>query len=241
MHVGYKRMILFLLAFVLAFSLAGCGSTEDASSSNTDKKIEKSEKKESAKQEKKADAEEEDAKATEEKAATEASGEQAQTTTEASGAADNQATNSQTNNQSVSSTQATTSTKTQSIQSTQPQQQATQPVAPAQTQPSNPAPQHAVTISVIGPADHRNILGTTKINIKEGDTVYDILLKTGLQVDARNDYGSKYVEGIENIYEGDYPGQSGWTYKLNGVLLPVSAGKAAVKDGDKIVWEYVGG
>lgn len=83
------------------------------------------------------------------------------------------------------------------------------------------------------------------MDINTGDTVMDVLLKIekseNISVESRNDYGSTYVEAIDGIYEGDYPGQSGWTYKLNGIMVQESAGKAAVKDGDQIVWAYVGG
>ncbi len=86
------------------------------------------------------------------------------------------------------------------------------------------------------------ILGETKCEIEQGDTVYDVLAeitaekKIHLETSGTND--SVYVEGINNIYEFDYGDLSGWMYYVNGEAASVSCGKYVLSDGDTVEWTY---
>ncbi|MEH7253679.1 DUF4430 domain-containing protein [Neobacillus niacini] len=114
----------------------------------------------------------------------------------------------------------------------------TTPAVPAETK----VPAATVTISIKGPKDRGTILAPTKVESKEGDTIYDILLQTtkkhGIQMETRGSGASAYVEGIDNIYEFDYGVKSGWVFELNGVSLTKSIGTMKVNDGDSIECYY---
>jgi hypothetical protein len=223
----YKYLITLLLAFVLTLSLVACGQTSESGKSDADKK--------SVKTEEKLKGEKKDSKQGEE---------QSEATQVDPATADSQAATSGETN----ATAATNQAAPQSNQTVAKNTQATptpQPSAPvpqtAQAAPSNPAPvAKTVTVSIMGPKG-ATMLSPKKIEIKEGDTVFSALKATGKNVASSGSGSATYVEGIDNVYEGDYGGTSGWTYKLNGTLTPKSAGSVTVKDGDQIVWEYVGG
>ena len=51
-------------------------------------------------------------------------------------------------------------------------------------------------------------------------------------------YNSKYIEGINNIYEFDCGSASGWMYRVNGTYNSYSCSEIKVKNGDKIQWLY---
>ncbi len=93
------------------------------------------------------------------------------------------------------------------------------------------------------PADG-TILPTTKVTVKEGSTVFDVLNKVcrnkGIQVESSYTpaYGSYYVEGINYLYEFDGGNLSGWMYKVNGWFPNYGCSSYTLKDGDKIVWVY---
>ncbi|PEN07591.1 hypothetical protein CN630_33620, partial [Bacillus wiedmannii] len=58
-----------------------------------------------------------------------------------------------------------------------------------------PKPQaKQVTISVKGHEGY--LLGAKKVDVQEGDTVYKVLQRTGLDVDASGSKDSIYVKGI---------------------------------------------
>ena len=66
------------------------------------------------------------------------------------------------------------------------------------------------------------ILKKTTVSFCEGETVYDVLVRTckaagvQLEVSYSGGYGSYYVEGIGHLYEFDCGRQSGWVYTVNG-------------------------
>ena len=116
------------------------------------------------------------------------------------------------------------------------------PPSTAPAVPETKVPAASVTISIKGPKDRGAILASTKVEFKEGQTVYDILLQTtkkhGIQIETRGSGATAYVEGIDNIYEFDYGVKSGWVFELNGVSLTKSIGTMIVKDGDTIECYY---
>lgn len=88
------------------------------------------------------------------------------------------------------------------------------------------------------------ILGETKFEIKDGDTVFDVLLRETRNKRIHMDfvespvYGSTYIKGISNIYEFDAGDLSGWMYCVNGVFPNYGCSNYELKDGDVIQWKY---
>lgn len=107
--------------------------------------------------------------------------------------------------------------------------------------PKKPVPQATATISITGDRGSP-ILPATRVEVKQGDTVYDLLFRVtsqyGIQMEKRGAGAMLYVEGINNLYEFDGGPESGWMYRVNGVFPNKSAGVFAVKSGDRIEWLY---
>ncbi|MGL4848637.1 MAG: DUF4430 domain-containing protein [Clostridium sp.] len=86
------------------------------------------------------------------------------------------------------------------------------------------------------------LLGEQKVEIKEGETVFDILMKviqkTKLHMEYTGGGSAIYIEGIDNLYEFDCGKFSGWMYSVNGVYPNYGVGAYKVKDGDKITFNY---
>lgn len=80
---------------------------------------------------------------------------------------------------------------------------------------------------------------SNQIQIKGGESVYDILKATGASVSARNTGYGLYIEGINGRFEFDEGPTSGWVYTVNGTRPNTSCSNYEVKSGDKIVWTYV--
>lgn len=80
-----------------------------------------------------------------------------------------------------------------------------------------------------------------KMTIQSGESVYDILKRTGVNVSARNSKYGIYVEGIGGRFEFDEGPTSGWVYYVNGTEPSTSCDNYKVKSGDHIVWDYVEG
>lgn len=91
------------------------------------------------------------------------------------------------------------------------------------------------------------ILEETKYSIEEGDTALTILEKAtkdkkihlDYQSAEESPYGTAYVKGINNIYEGSCGDMSGWSYNANGDTATVACSDYELKDGDKIQWEFI--
>ncbi|MCQ2546363.1 MAG: DUF4430 domain-containing protein [Clostridia bacterium] len=77
--------------------------------------------------------------------------------------------------------------------------------------------------------------------ISEGDTVYDILMKTELAVSAEDTGNGLSVEAIEGVANGDKGKTSGWLFTVNGEMPMNYCDKVEVSDGDEIVWEFAEG
>ena len=89
------------------------------------------------------------------------------------------------------------------------------------------------------------ILSTSTVEFKQGETVYDILKRScsaaGIPMSARKSSMGIYVEGINNLFEFDCGGTSGWMYSVNGSDPNHSCGVHKIKNGDKIIWHYTCG
>ncbi|WP_347561222.1 DUF4430 domain-containing protein [Senegalia massiliensis] len=90
------------------------------------------------------------------------------------------------------------------------------------------------------------ILKKSKFELKDGENVFDILVKAvrqnrihmEYQGANENQYGSVYIQGINNIYEFSVGELSGWMYKVNGWYPNYGASLYKLKDGDNISWNY---
>ncbi len=86
-------------------------------------------------------------------------------------------------------------------------------------------------------------LPPTEVEIEEGDTVLDVLIKMTkrekIQMDYRGGRGATaYVEGIDNVYEFDRGQGSGWMYRVNGVFPDRGVGVVPLLPGDCVEWLY---
>lgn len=90
------------------------------------------------------------------------------------------------------------------------------------------------------------ILPTTQYVLRTGDTVFDILdravrhnqIQFEYQGADQNVFGSVYVQGINYLYEFSCGANSGWIYRVNGVVPSVGCSKYDLQDGDVIEWIY---
>lgn len=82
------------------------------------------------------------------------------------------------------------------------------------------------------------VLASTQVEIKEGDSVYQILERAcannGISLIANNGY----VRFIHEVGEFDAGQTSGWLYQVNGVSPSVGANGYKVKANDVIAWRY---
>lgn len=161
-----------------------------------------------------------------------------------------------TNQESADTTEKRTPETTQE---TTEEHQETKTTKPAETVPMKQA--DAVTISItcgeildnmdklkkgkeyFVPSDGV-ILGETSVEIKDGDTVFDVLKsvceRNGIQLEFAYSgvFGSYYIEGINQLYEKDCGFMSGWIYIVNGEYPSVGSSVYKLKNGDNIMFIY---
>lgn len=93
-------------------------------------------------------------------------------------------------------------------------------------------------ISIIG-YEGQEILPVCKVALRDGETVMELLLRVAEAKKIPVEHAAGYVEGIGNLYEFDHGGESGWVYTVGGQKSSVSATEYSLRDGDKVLWEYV--
>ncbi|MEG0894906.1 MAG: DUF4430 domain-containing protein [Oscillospiraceae bacterium] len=87
------------------------------------------------------------------------------------------------------------------------------------------------------------ILPVTKVEIKEGDTVFNVLTRVCEKYKIHMEYSGGtnsgcYVEGINNLYEFDGGRWSGWMYCVNDWYPNYGCGVYFLKPGEVIEWNY---
>ncbi|MGG1674493.1 DUF4430 domain-containing protein [Neobacillus sp. NRS-1170] len=240
------KSALLIFIFLLAFSLIGCSQGSDSSKETkkeikTTEEVKKEEKDSKVVEEQKPEQVKENetttAAPTEEKQPEQAAP-KANSTTQTAQTSQPKTTPSKTTTQPAKTNGTSTST-----QQSKPSAAATTPKPNTTTQ--TPKPVTSVTLSIIGPKDRGTILGATKVNFNDGDTIFDIISqatkKQGITVDSRGSGATAYIEGIDNIYEFDYGAKSGWVFKHNGASITKSIGVIKIKDGDRIECYYTEG
>lgn len=84
-------------------------------------------------------------------------------------------------------------------------------------------------------------LEETEYDINEGDTIYDIMVKTGIAVSAEDTGNGLAIEAIGGVANGDMGKLSGWLFTVNGEMPMDYCDKIEVNDGDEIVWDFAEG
>lgn len=88
------------------------------------------------------------------------------------------------------------------------------------------------------------IVRRTKVKLKSGDDAFEITKrvlrakKVHMSYQGTTQYGTAYVEAINNIYEKDVNSRSGWIYKVNGNAPGVGCSAYPIKKNDVIEWAY---
>ncbi|OON94439.1 MAG: hypothetical protein ATN31_03470 [Candidatus Epulonipiscioides saccharophilum] len=88
------------------------------------------------------------------------------------------------------------------------------------------------------------IYNESLINIKDGETAFDVLLRLSRENKIHMEYvdtpiyGSAYIEGINNLYAFDAGGLSGWMYRVNGQFPNYGCSKYQLKAGDHLEFLY---
>jgi len=82
------------------------------------------------------------------------------------------------------------------------------------------------------------IIPPTKIEIKAGDSVLDVLKKATRGQGVALDVQGSYVQSIGNIPQFVCGDTSGWMYSVNGEYVNQSASKKTVQSGDTVVWIF---
>ena len=88
------------------------------------------------------------------------------------------------------------------------------------------------------------ILEPTEVTFYEGESVFNVLQRTGKQQGIHMEfentpmYNSAYIEGIHNLYEFDCGELSGWMYQVNGWFPNYGCSRYQLKEGDTIEWVY---
>lgn len=80
------------------------------------------------------------------------------------------------------------------------------------------------------------LLEKTEVGVAEKQTLYKLIVDTlrdnKIHCDVHKP--TKYIKGINHLYEKSCGGSSGWVLIVNEKFLTVGAGSYLVKDGDKI-------
>lgn len=92
--------------------------------------------------------------------------------------------------------------------------------------------------AAIDTAEDGEILSATTVVAQEGTTAYDLLLRSGLEVEADTTIMGKYVLSIQGLGEKDCGPTSGWLYSVNGEFPGKPCSKYKLADGDVVCWRY---
>ena len=84
----------------------------------------------------------------------------------------------------------------------------------------------------------KTYLSKKAYKVEDGDSVYDLLEKTGLDIEiTRSAYGV-YINAIEGLAEFDEGAESGWMYRVNKKFPNYSASLYTLSKGDYVEWLY---
>ena len=95
-----------------------------------------------------------------------------------------------------------------------------------------------VNLKVDATDNDSGIICDGDITLKEGASVYDALLESGVELDVGSMSGSVYIDGIGGVVASKISPTSGWLYEVNGEIPSVGADACGLKEGDKVVWTF---
>ena len=96
----------------------------------------------------------------------------------------------------------------------------------------------AVDGSAAAPYGYDVSLPARAMTLGSGESVLDLLLRSGVEVESGRSFLGVYVSGIGGLREKACGGTSGWVYEVNGTRPGASCDKYKPKDGDAVVWRY---
>lgn len=228
-----KRLLSFLLIFALmlasAAMLSGCsGSDEkDKAKTETSEEVKDNSKDESSEEASEASEGTEDAQAESESVSDSGSSDKS------SAKSDSKATKSKTSNSKNKNSSSSSNKKGTSSGNTSSGGSGSTGSSGSSGDSGGEAEGSYVTLSVDGAFAGR------RIELSSGDSVYDVLKKSGVSIGADSSSMGVYVYSINGLKEGDKGPRSGWTYKVNGTMPPKSANAYFPKAGDSIRWVFV--
>jgi len=86
------------------------------------------------------------------------------------------------------------------------------------------------------------LLAPMAFPIAAKDTVYTLLTDAaqscGLRLDVTGGAGTRYVRGVNGLYEFDHGDLSGWLYLVNGESPSEGCDQYRLQDGDVVEWRY---
>lgn len=86
------------------------------------------------------------------------------------------------------------------------------------------------------------LLTSCLVQIKEGDTVYDVLMRViedkNIPCTHADSVYGQYISMIDNLSDSKIGRTAGWCYYVNNVMPQVSCDNTLVQDGNVISWEY---
>lgn len=86
------------------------------------------------------------------------------------------------------------------------------------------------------------ILALGDVAVAKDATAFDALVEAArankIPVDRVGSSYGVYVRGIGNVYEFGFGGESGWTYRVNGISPQISAGAYKLSEGDTVEFIY---
>ena len=112
-----------------------------------------------------------------------------------------------------------------------------QPESPQVPPAEEPAVQ-TVTVQVDSSSVGGGVSFEGTVEYREGMTVFDVLVETGLPYNAESSAFGVYVSAVGGLAEKDHGSQSGWKYSVNGEVVMVSASACTVQPGDVVKWFY---
>lgn len=101
-----------------------------------------------------------------------------------------------------------------------------------------------VTVTIdASSVDEGILLSDYSVSISEATNAFDATFiacrENEILMSSRGLSGTRYIEGIADLYEFDYGPASGWVFYVNEISSTKSSGVYELNEGDEIRWEYI--
>lgn len=239
-----QRSLLILSIFALAFLITGCDLKKDMTGSNeiapsvTDEEQlnDRNEDNEETVDETASDEEEKTDTASIEKE------DKKKSSVDTRATSDNQETPKSTQKKSTSSLKNKNGNKKQHLSQSKKASSSTTTKSSTKKQTKTQKKKNTVVYSIVI-SSNEVPLPPTEVEITDGESVLDVLIKVTKAKEIQMDYrggrgGTAYVEGIDNVYEFDRGQGSGWMFRVNGIFPDRGAGVVPLYAGDRVEWLY---